>query len=155
MKIKRLNDMKEIERKWIIKNIPKNIKYLSIVEIEQGYIYDGVRIRKIVSMNGDLVKYNLCIKKGKGLVRDEIEINIDENEYYKFENIVEKEIQKTRKCVSHDKYIIEIDLIHGRDLILAEIEFKSEEEANKFIAPEWFDKDVTGISEFSNYNLAK
>ena len=65
MKIKRLNDMKEIERKWIIKNIPKNIKYLSIVEIEQGYIYDGVRIRKIVSMNGDLVKYNLCIKKGK------------------------------------------------------------------------------------------
>ena len=38
--------------------------------------------------------------------------------------------------------------------MLAEVEFKSEEEARRFVAPAWFGRDVTFSGEYQNSRLA-
>ena len=55
------------------------------------------------------------------------------------------------------KYTIELDVFEGElaPLILAEVEFPSEEEANSFVAPEWFGEDVTYSNKYHNSNLSK
>lgn len=39
-------------------------------------------------------------------------------------------------------------------LVVAEVEFLSEEESEKFIAPDWFGADVTDDKKYKNKNLA-
>ena len=55
-----------------------------------------------------------------------------------------------------DHLTIELDVFEGRyaGLILAEVEFTSEEEAMAFQAPEWFGRDVTFTREYQNSRLA-
>ena len=40
-------------------------------------------------------------------------------------------------------------------LILAEVEFADEDEANQFTPPEWFGEDVTFSSRYHNSNLSR
>ena len=56
----------------------------------------------------------------------------------------------------YGKYIIEIDKYCSRldGLIVAEVEFETEEEANLFALPEWFGREVTYDKRFKNKNLA-
>ena len=51
----------------------------------------------------------------------------------------------------------ELDIFDGElsSLILAEVEFPSEEDANKFIPPEWFDEDVTYSMDYHNSVLSQ
>ena len=51
---------------------------------------------------------------------------------------------------------IEFDVFEGKfeGLMLAEVEFETEEEANAFVPPEWFGRDVTYSGEFQNSRLA-
>ena len=51
-----------------------------------------------------------------------------------------------------DTHTIELDVFDGikKGLILAEVEFSSVEDANSFISPEWFDKDVTLDPQYHN-----
>ena len=38
--------------------------------------------------------------------------------------------------------------------MLVEVEFETEEQANAFVPPEWFGKDVTFSGEYQNSQLA-
>lgn len=38
--------------------------------------------------------------------------------------------------------------------MLAEVEFETEEEANAFVPPEWFGRDVTYSGEYQNSRLS-
>lgn len=40
-------------------------------------------------------------------------------------------------------------------LLLAEVEFETEEEANNFTPPEWFGEDVTFSGKYHNNQLSK
>jgi adenylate cyclase len=52
---------------------------------------------------------------------------------------------------------IELDLFEGvfSGLTLAEVEFESIEEANAYIPPSWFTKDVTMDAAYHNSNMSK
>ena len=54
-------------------------------------------------------------------------------------------------------YIIELDIFDApfAPLILAEVEFDTENDANDFVPPEWFDNDVTFDPAYHNSNLSK
>ena len=43
---------------------------------------------------------------------------------------------------------------HYKGLMLVEVEFETEEQANAFVPPEWFGKDVTFSGEYQNSRLA-
>ena len=51
----------------------------------------------------------------------------------------------------------ELDIFEGElaPLILVEVEFSSEEEANSFLPPEWFGEDVTFSGKYHNSQLSK
>ncbi len=62
---------KEIERKYAIKCLPKDIKIESVEEIEQAYLYEdantNIRIRKMQTK--ELIQYIYTVKT-KGDMRD-------------------------------------------------------------------------------------
>lgn len=145
----------EIERKFLIKSIPENLNAYPHREIEQGYLCTKpvVRIRR-------LDEAYLLTYKGKGLmIRDEHEHPLTKEAFEhlkpKIDGIL---IQKTRYLIPYkEKYTIELDLFHGKlaPLILAEVEFDSEADANAFLPPEWFGEEVTYSSQYHNSTLSQ
>lgn len=67
--------------------------------------------------------------------------------------------------ISKDRYVIpekndlviELDVFHEEyeGLLLAEVEFGSEKEANAYEPPAWFGEDVTYSSKYHNSTLSK
>ena len=67
-------------------------------------------------------------------------------------------ITKTRYRIPEKNGLtIELDVFHGRygGLLLAEVEFATEEEANSYCPPEWFGEDVTMSSAYHNSTLSQ
>ena len=52
---------------------------------------------------------------------------------------------------------VELDVFEGKfdGLVLAEVEFETEEDAGKFQAPDWFGEDVTFSGEYQNSRLSR
>lgn len=145
----------EIERKYLIKNLPENLAQYPCKHIEQGYLNTApvVRIRR----SND--KYTLTYK-GEGLmVREEYNLPLTAEAFAhlkeKIDGIL---IKKCRYMIPYAaKYTIELDIFEGElaPLILAEVEFETEEEANTFIPPQWFGEDVTFSTKYHNSTLSQ
>ena len=145
----------EIERKYLIKELPKQLESFPHDEISQAYISTDpvIRIRK---QNQD---YILTLKSKGLLAREEIEMPISKESFLHL--MTKKDginIEKTRyKIPEPHGYLIELDVFHGvyEGFIMAEIEFPDMESANSYTPPEWFGKDVTLDSRFHNSNLSR
>ncbi len=145
----------EIERKYLVKELPKHLEQYPVKVISQGYLNTDPVVR--VRRSND--KYTLTYK-GKGLmVREEYNLPLNKEA---FDHLVTKIdgilIQKRRYLIPLDeKYTIELDIFEGElaPLQLAEVEFETEEEANSFVPPEWFGEDVTFSTAYHNSTLSK
>ena len=145
----------EIERKFTVKTIPLNLSDYPCRKLEQGYLNTAPVVR--VRREDD--DYYLTYK-GKGfLVREEYNLPLTQEAYLhlreKTDGLI---ITKDRYLIPYDdKLTIELDIFSGplAPLVLAEVEFPTEEEANAFIAPDWFDKDVTNDPSFTNSALSQ
>lgn len=143
----------EIERKFTTRYLPDLSKYQS-KELIQGYVCTNpvVRVRK----EGD--EYYLTYKGSGFLVREEYNLPLNQEA---FEHIIQKAdgivIHKTRYLIPYQSYTIELDVFHGDldSLIIAEVEFPSEEEAHLFQQPDWFLEDVTMNPKYHNSNLSR
>lgn len=144
----------EIERKYLVKTIPENLGDYPCRQLEQGYLNTApvVRIRK------DNDKYELTYKSKGMMVREEYNLPLNKAAYEHLkEKIDGRLITKKRYMIPYGNYTIELDLFENdlSPLILAEVEFPTEEEANTFIAPEWFGEDVTICGLYHNSALSK
>jgi len=145
---------KEIERKFLIKELPANLSEYPFHELTQGYLNTDpvVRVRK------EDDTYYLTYK-GKGVIEKE-EYNLPLNEDA-FLHLLPKAdgniISKKRYLIPCDPYTIELDVFDKpfAPLIIAEVEFPTLEEAKAFTPPEWFSKDVTGDYHYSNSYLSQ
>lgn len=142
----------EIERKFLVKEMP-NLQGLKFDKIKQGYF--SIKPEKRVRKKGDIY---ILTEKGEGdLIREEKEIEIDQKtgEMY-FEMSKTYIIEKTRYYIPNGKYTIELDIYEGRHkgLIVAEVEFPTEEEAHSFEVPKWFGEDITKDKSYKNMMLA-
>ena len=145
----------EIERKYLISRLPDNLKRFTCLHIEQGYLCSNpvVRIRR----QND--SYFLTYKGSGLMVREEYNLPLTEESYAhmrpKTDGIL---IRKKRYLIPYqDKLTIELDIFEGElaGLILAEVEFASEEEAQAFLPPDWFREDVTFSSRYQNSTLSR
>ena len=145
---------KEIERKFLVKELPANLEEYEFHELEQGYLNTApvVRVRK------EDETYYLTYK-GKGFIeREEYNLPLTEDAYlHLIEKADGKIISKRRYLIPFGNYTIELDIFHEpfKPLIIAEVEFPSLEEANAFLPPDWFGEDVTGDYHYSNSYLSK
>ncbi len=146
----------EIERKFLVKELPADLENYPHNEIIQGYliITDNdieVRIRK----KGD--KYFETVKAGSGLVRKESEKEITKEVFFDHWPLTEgKRVEKVRYEIEYGGKLIELDIYSGdlEGLVVAEVEFDSEEESVSFTPPEWFGEEVTHDERYKNKNLA-
>lgn len=147
---------KEIERKFIVDKLPgmENMKVLGTQQVYQTYLAIGdeqVRVRMSIDING--TDYTLTIKRGHGIIRDELEIPISRDTYLQLTKY-KSQLIKTRYNIhlgnSTKAYI---DEYSHEELIIAEIEFDHILGVNQLELPEWFGKEVTGVKEYENQYL--
>lgn len=144
----------EIERKFLVRELPAHLEEYPKRHIEQGYLCVApvVRIRK------DNEKYELTYKSGGMMVRQEYNLPLDKESYKHLKTKVDgRLIAKTRYMIPHEPYTIELDVFENdlAPLVLAEVEFQTEEEANTFAPPEWFGEDVTFSKLYHNSVLSR
>lgn len=144
----------EIERKYLVKELPQDLASYPFHQIEQAYLSTRpvLRIRRLDQ------EYILTYKSGGMLARQEVELPLTEKSYL---HLLEKAdgtvIRKKRYCLPLSGGLtIELDIFEGllSGFIMAEVEFSSLEEANTFLPPDWFGQDVTLDSAFHNSNLS-
>ena len=148
--------MLEIERKFLIPHLPADIEKYPHAEILQGYFFNEAE--KVVRLRKKWNQYYQTIKTGQGLTRQEDEEDLTQAVFEEQRNNVgDRSLQKTRYEIPYEWKIIELDIYRGKLqwLVVAEIEFTSEEEANAFTAPDSFGKELTGIPQAGNSYLAK
>ena len=143
----------EIERKYLISQIPFDLKNYACRRIEQGYLCTDpvVRIRR----QDDT--YILTYKSKGLLAREEYNLPLSEESYLHLRKKIDGVlIKKTRYLIPLPPYTIELDVFSGshEGLVLAEVEFPSTDEANTFVPPVWFGEDVTMCKEYQNSTLS-
>lgn len=151
---------KEIERKFKIDKLPHYLVLQGGRTIVQTYITTGdeeIRLRQTTDLiDGSPVHY-LTKKTGSGLVREENEMEISKEVYNSLLQASTAEpIIKTRAITNVMGYKIEIDVYQNeelKDLIIAEIEFNSEEQANNAQLPVWLSEEVTYNRAYKNQSL--
>lgn len=145
----------EIERKYLVKALPDNLESYEQKHIAQGYLCTNPVLRIRRSNDEYFLTY-----KGQGLMaREEHEFPITEDV---FEHLLRKVdgslLSKIRYLIPLDeKHTAELDIFQGAHapLRLVEVEFESIEDAESFVAPDWFGDDVTNSGEYHNSNLSK
>lgn len=145
----------EIERKFLVKSLPDNLNDYPFHQIEQGYLCTDpvVRIRRQDE------EYYLTYKSRGLMVREEYNLPLTREAYEhllpKIDSIL---ISKKRYLIPMDSgFTVELDIFEGElaPLILAEVEFPTEEDANAFTPVEWFGEDVTYSMDYHNSILSK
>ena len=143
--------MKEIERKFLISALPGNLPEGE--EIEQTYL--GFEPEKRIRRKGKRFFYTE--KEGHGLVRKEREREIDAGEYRRLaECKVGNTICKTRYLIPVGEHTCELDIYGGKlaGLTVAEVEFETVDQAERFTPPFWFGEEITGNKKYSNCYLS-
>ena len=144
----------EVERKFRLHRLP-DLSGTDADPIEQGYLAIGadgeVRLRR----KGE--RTLLTVKRGAGLSRGEAEVEVSREQFEALWPLTEgRRLRKRRHVLPHDGLEIEVDLYEDEleGLIIAEVEFDSEEQARGFEPPAWLGDEVTGDPRFLNESLA-
>ena len=147
---------REIERKFLVKELPDRLKQVRRCAIAQGYLAAEaggrhVRLRK----KGK--KASLTFKVGRGAHREEREITLSAKQFAAlWPATVGRRLYKLRYEMPWKNFLIEIDIYRRKHkgLVVAEVEFPNRTACRKFKAPAWFGREVTGNKRYSNVRLA-
>ena len=152
----RTRNNREIERKFLLKQLPDQLKRSRHYIIEQGYLATEsagrqVRLRK----KGKTA--SLTFKVGRGAHREEREIRLSPKQFAAlWPGTAGRRMRKVRYEIPWKNLLIEIDVYRGRHagLVVAEVEFPDRVTYRRFKPPSWFGREVTGEKRYSNARLA-
>lgn len=151
----------EIERKYKIDTPPADYTSYPFHRIEQAYLCTDpvVRIRR----QDD--SFYLTYKSKGLLAREEYNLPLTEEAYdhlrSKADGIILTKNRYLLPLATNDKNLreltIELDIFSGvyEGLMLAEVEFPTEEAAMSFVPPDWFGREVTFSGEYQNSRLSR
>ena len=146
----------EIERKFLVKELPKLPGLTSGTRVDQGYIAvgsDGTEVR--LRRKGE--RFLQTVKRGSGLKRSEVEVELSRDQFDSLWPQTEgRRVTKDRYEIPHEGRLIELDVFHGvlEGLIIAEVEFDSVDDSAEFAPPKWFGEEVTEDEKYRNRSLA-
>ena len=144
----------EIERKFLITQLPAELKQYEAKHIEQAYLCTEPVVR--VRRSND--RYMLTCKGAGLLSREEFELPLTEQAYrHLCAKADGRVICKVRYLIPYQDRLIELDEFQGglAPLVVAEVEFESEAQARSFVPPEWFGREVTYDPSYSNAALSR
>ncbi len=145
----------EIERKFLVERIPGELDKYKCFDIKQAYISTSPTMRIRKKDNSYIFTF-----KGKGTVKKtEFEYPLTEEQ---FDSLMKKTegrvIEKNRYIIPLDGGLVcELDIYKGEleGFVNAEVEFTSMEEAESFVPPDWFGKDISEDKRYSNASLSR
>ena len=145
----------EIEKKYLLKKNP-DFSVCEYHKIEQAYLCTDpvVRVRR-----EDETYY--MTYKGRGmLVREEYNLPLNKEAYEHLKAKADGNvIRKVRYLVplKDTGLTAEVDVFDEpfAPLVMAEVEFESEEQAAAFAAPDWFGEEVTFEGRYHNIYMSK
>jgi len=157
----------EIERKYLVRELPANLDSYPHVEIEQGYLCTSPTLR--IRRAGDA--YILTVKEkvrtdSSAIHNREEEFSLSAEKYELLKAKCEgRMVSKTRYRIDlrrsegdglYSNRVAELDIFHGHNegLRLVEVEFPNSAAADSFVKPDWFGEDVSGDKHFCNSWLA-
>jgi adenylate cyclase len=147
----------EIERKFLVATPPADLDRHPSTAIEQGYLAiadDGTEVR--IRRRGGTATLTVKGSGARSRVEEELEIAGE-----RFERLwpltAGRRIEKRRYEIPVHAGTIELD-VYGGDLaglVVAEIEFASDEDADAFSGPGWLGREVTDDARYKNQSLAR
>lgn len=147
----------EIERKFLVKRLPRKLSSFPHEEIAQGYLAtekSGVQVR--LRKKGGML--TLTCKRPAKFGREEREIVLTRRQFTAlWPGTDGRRLVKVRYEIPWRGRTIEVDVYQEghRGLIVAEVEFPDQESCISFKPPSWFGEDVTGDARYSNVVLAR
>lgn len=147
--------VREIERKFLLKNDSWRALVHASRPIQQGYLCGNPRASVRVRLDGE--QANLNIKSATlGVERTEFEYPVPPADARAMlAELAGSVVEKTRHEVRHGDHLWEIDEFAGANqgLIVAELELDDPNEA--FARPEWLGEEVSGEPRYYNTELAR
>ncbi len=166
----------EIEQGYMLRSPVVRVRKLRTILPKSGQAESTVSVEPAPA-GEENCEYILTVKQKKGrggngkpIVNREEEFSLDKEGYElmlsKCEgNIISKRrylIPLPEECKGSfagvgKPLVAELDIFSGKftGLRFAEVEFESTEVAAEFVAPPWFDKDVSGDKNYSNGHLSR
>lgn len=145
----------EIERKYLISQVPPNIGRYPFHMIEQGYL----STEPVVRIRRQDEEYILTYKSKGLMVREEYNLPLTKSSYEHLRKKIDgRLISKKRYLIPYKEGLtIELDIFSGdlTPLVLAEVEFPDKLSADTFIPPDWFGEDVTFSAKYHNSTLSQ
>lgn len=140
-------EIKEHGRPIVQHYIPKELilDVLDMLDIKIKFNPNELRIRKIKD------DHFLTIKSKGSLKREEFEMPIQKETFRELRKLKEKTVEKIRLMKMKNERTVFIDYYPKYSLIIAEIEFSTEDEADSF---KTHMKDITGETQYKNRQLA-
>lgn len=150
----------EIERKYLLRALPRMPQVRDVLEVEQGYLPGTKlveRVRRQRARDGT-VRCFRTVKTGMGVERMEIEEETDEPLFERLWALTEgRRVFKRRYLVPDGSETWEIDEFSDRTLVLAELELAHAAQAVRI--PQWLSavlvREVTDEREYTNLSLAR
>ena len=170
----------EIEKKFLVKELPADLDKYPFRLIEQGYlnVHPAIRVRKeddryYMTYKGTnenyegigKVEYNLPLDRdgyehllakadGNVITKKRYVIPLNSDAFSKEYLSAHSELSN---AFSEGRIVIELDVFEGvfERRILAEVEFPDEESAANYHQADWFSKDVTGDLRYSNSSMSR
>jgi CYTH domain-containing protein len=146
----------EIERKFLVGHHTPELDAAAFTTLRQGYlVVTDAGEARVRDADG---RYTLTVKTGTGLVRGEYEIDLSAEQFEALWPATDAQrVEKRRYRLPVGNSVAELDVYSGAldGLMTVEVEFSSEEDADRFAVPAWFGRDVTGVAGYSNAELAQ
>jgi adenylate cyclase len=151
---------REIERKYLLRELPERVVDAPSLEIDQGYL-PGERINERIrrTRGSDGLRYYRTIKAGSGIERLEVEEETSELFFATVWPLTRGcRVHKRRYLVPEAELTWEIDEFLDRDgLWLAELELGSVDDV--VVLPAWLrsviEREVTDDPQYTNHALAR
>ncbi len=156
----------EIERTYLLDRLPDLPPDAMVYRLEQGYLPDPTatdaegqlegRLRRTIKHDGSVI-YTHTIKRGTGLVRQETERTISQQEFDQlWPRTAGRRLSKARYFITVGEHVWTVDDFDDMDVVMAEIELPTPE--TKVTLPDWLAavlvREVTEEPEYRSYRLA-
>lgn len=137
----------EIERKFLIDGFPALPEWKR-AWVRQGYLSLSPEVRIRSQQEGTSESYRLCIKGEGALVREEIELELDQDRFERLAAL----LPKPMICKDYRVYRLEnglylecshVDPETETSFYYAEVEFPDQEQAQRFCPPAFLGREVT------------
>jgi len=148
----------EIERKYLLRSLPRLPEGARVLRIDQGYIPGERLVERVRRVReGQETRHYRTVKLGSGIRRIEVEEETDPATFRALWRLTRgRRLTKRRYVVETGGRTWEIDRFFGRPLVLAEVELP--DEGAEVRMPAWLEKrivrEVTGEPAYLNVNLA-